>query len=296
MDFDRLWAAYPTEYAPCVPSDGSIPFANQCAIRFGIALGDGGVDLRTFPGVRCWHGHGGKHLLRGEELAAWMKSKPSMFGRAEIRTGSDESTYYGRRGLIFCRNFWGEGNQGDHIDLWNRDRMAGGSPGYIARSQEVWFWEIDAYTLDWINHSKTASEGSTLNRLYFRDISDASAREIEIAKWFLGNHADLYDSSLLNHMSFTSHALVESWSELTLIRFPTDNPCVDKLAFFYEESADNVSENGIVEMAEIVNAWDDQRHNGGKFITSYSGLGKCSDYQACYFDGQRYVNGAPSSK
>jgi hypothetical protein len=147
LDFNRLWAAYPQQYHPCQTIDGTPHFENQCAIRFGIALIDGGVNVRSFRGVRCWHGHGFRHLLRGEEIAAWMKKNPSVFGQVRIYHSVDQSVFTGRRGLIFCRNFWGEGNQGDHIDLWNRTHMASGDPTYISRSAEVWFWELEANTL-----------------------------------------------------------------------------------------------------------------------------------------------------
>lgn len=141
MDFTKLWNAYPTEYSPC-HSSGTPNFENQCAIRFGLSLMNGGVNLSRFPGVRCWHGHNGQHLLRGEELAAWMYKNPRVFGTCEIRRDSDHTTYSGRVGLLFCRNFWGPGSQGDHIDLWNRDHMKTGFADYISRSQEVWFWGI----------------------------------------------------------------------------------------------------------------------------------------------------------
>ena len=147
MDFDKLWKAYPNDHDPCRAADGTPNFPNQCAIRLGLALIDGGVDLSRFSGAGCWFGHGGKHVLRGEELSDWMRKHPAIFGRCEIRTGVDESVYQGRRGIIFCRNFWGPGNQGDHMDLWNRSYMKTGNPGYISRSSEVWFWEIDSTTL-----------------------------------------------------------------------------------------------------------------------------------------------------
>lgn len=50
VDFDRLWQAYPADYAPCRQRDDSPSFPNQCAIRFGQALIDGGVDVSSFRG------------------------------------------------------------------------------------------------------------------------------------------------------------------------------------------------------------------------------------------------------
>jgi hypothetical protein len=151
IDFTELWNSYPSDYSPCRIADGQSAFDNQCAIRVGIALVDGGVNLSSYTGVRCWHGHGGKHILRGEELVQWLNAKPDLFGDAEVRSGTDESYYFGRRGIIFCQNFWGAGNQGDHIDLWNLNEMHSGSWDYIRRSERVHFWTIDATTTEFMN-------------------------------------------------------------------------------------------------------------------------------------------------
>jgi hypothetical protein len=40
------------------------------------------------------------------------------------------------------RNFWGTGNQGDHIDLWNGEEIAHGTLDFFIRSEEVWFWAL----------------------------------------------------------------------------------------------------------------------------------------------------------
>ena len=140
MDFNALWKAYPIESAPC-HTDGDPNFENQCAIRLGVALQDGGFSLAAFGGARCWHNHGSRHTLRAEELAGWMKSKPDQYGPVTIYRNVDANSFLGRRGIMFCRNFWGPGNQGDHIDLWKLDIMRTGDSSYIARSQEVWFWD-----------------------------------------------------------------------------------------------------------------------------------------------------------
>ncbi len=44
LDFAKLWSAYPSDYNPC-QTNGSSNFPNQCAIRFGMALIDGGVNV-----------------------------------------------------------------------------------------------------------------------------------------------------------------------------------------------------------------------------------------------------------
>jgi hypothetical protein len=142
--FDTLWNAYPVDYAPCRNAEGTPNFENQCAIRVGMSLRDGGADLSQFHGVYCWYGHSQQHVLRGEELAAWLAQDILQFGHVDVRRNSDASTYLGLRGLMFCRNFWGPGNQGDHIDLWDRSYLKMGDASYILRSEEVWFWNIDA--------------------------------------------------------------------------------------------------------------------------------------------------------
>jgi hypothetical protein len=55
---------------------------------------------------------------------------------------ASHQSYLGRRGIVACINFWGSGNQGDHIDLWDGSVMAHGGRDYFQRSQEIWFWEM----------------------------------------------------------------------------------------------------------------------------------------------------------
>jgi len=61
----------------------------------------------------------------------------------------------GFRGIIFFQNYWGTGNQGDHIDLWNGTRLthwsswariqlhiSGGSWSDYRKAEAIWFWGI----------------------------------------------------------------------------------------------------------------------------------------------------------
>lgn len=146
--FHALWANHPSnqtppENQPCKDAHGNVPSSleNQCAIRLGIALKASGVSLRSFTGRRCWFGHG--HLLNAQPLADWIDVQASALGfkrRQVFKPGAD-ADLAGKRGIVFCQNFWGTGNQGDHIDLWDGARMAHGSSDYFRRSQQVWFWE-----------------------------------------------------------------------------------------------------------------------------------------------------------
>lgn len=67
----------------------------------------------------------------------------------------------GKRGIVFFQNYWGPGNQGDHIDLWNGSRLTDWSSWVrihsrlgasvlhafadlsdYTKSQSVWFWPV----------------------------------------------------------------------------------------------------------------------------------------------------------
>jgi len=79
----------------------------------------------------------------------WLNSNDVRFvGSAEIskrdkqgRQNSSQS-YSGLRGIVVFRNFWGTGNQGDHIDLWDGGSMTHGANDYFERSEEIWFWKM----------------------------------------------------------------------------------------------------------------------------------------------------------
>jgi hypothetical protein len=145
VKFDDLWAAHPAlsgDLNPC--STDEVPnFENQCAIRMGECLRGAGVSLGSFRGAKCWFQHTPRHILRAEELASWMAASVPVFGRVRKKKHVTVAEYEGRTGIVLCRNFWGTGMQGDHVDVWNGEAFAGGKPDYFERSQEVWFWELE---------------------------------------------------------------------------------------------------------------------------------------------------------
>ncbi len=130
MRFKTLWNNHPTinaslfaDDAPCIV-DGKRAFTNQCAIRLGVALELSGINLTSFRGARCWHGHKPAHILRAEELANWLKSGFSPFRRRiEFKAADGFKDIMSKTGIIFFKDYYGPGNQGDHIDLWNRSRL-----------------------------------------------------------------------------------------------------------------------------------------------------------------------------
>lgn len=151
LSFANLWANHPTtkgENSPCRNKQGNPAFTNQCAIRLGIALADSGMNVSTYSGVKCWFGHKG-HFLRVEEMVKWLKTqthqvgKPVVFKGAKPANGEQAlSAIAGKTGIVACLNFWGTGNTGDHIDLWNGVMLRLGNTDYLTRSPEIYFWKI----------------------------------------------------------------------------------------------------------------------------------------------------------
>jgi len=146
VKFHTLWASHPMNKGninPCT-TDGKVNFENQCAIRMSVCLKNSGISLKSFSGAKCYpgHKHHQEHILRAEELAAWLEKKKAIFGKPTKKKKVKSSEYKGRKGIILLKNFWGTGNQGDHIDLWNGKMMTRGAPSYFSSSQEVWFWEL----------------------------------------------------------------------------------------------------------------------------------------------------------
>lgn len=159
LGFRRIWNNHPTvesgERFPCCDVDGNPNFGNQCAILMGTCLLRSNL-LQGYDKSTCWYrGHTG-HTLRAREVSDWMRRHPERFGPVEIRRNVTWGAFKGRTGFVCFQNFWGEGNQGDHIDLWDgtgilmREKtpnwegpaLADGALDYFERSEEVWFWPV----------------------------------------------------------------------------------------------------------------------------------------------------------
>lgn len=155
ISFKKLWKNHPTvesfiDDAPC-KVNGKRAFTNQCAIRMGQALHKSGIKLDSFKGAKCWHNHQPTHILRAEELANWIKSPFSPLKNIIVFKGADGfSQISGRKGIIFFKDYYGPGDQGDHIDLWNGSRLTkfktwiefafrGGK--HYAKA-DIWFWPL----------------------------------------------------------------------------------------------------------------------------------------------------------
>jgi hypothetical protein len=132
----QIWNKHPYPDTPC---DTEL-FPNQCAIRMGVALREAGVSLASFKGVKCWASHSPKHILRAQQLADWMATQTTTFGKVQkFKKSVTSSDFSGKTGLVFIQDGWGPT---DHIDVWNGAELKGGSPSYFARGKQVWFWEL----------------------------------------------------------------------------------------------------------------------------------------------------------
>lgn len=160
LGFGRMWQNHPNishqEMQPCRRPDGVPNFANQCAIRMGVCLAKSNL-FDGYDGVQCWFGHQGEgHALRAREVALWLRNNRSRFGQVEVHTNAKWQDFVDRTGIVYCQNFWGENNQGDHVDLWDGTgefmgsgafswegpAMASGGLDYFERAEEVWFWPV----------------------------------------------------------------------------------------------------------------------------------------------------------
>ena len=174
LTFNDLWKNYPSGLIKHVDGKtGKDIFDDHCAINLSDSLHKCGVLLKSFKGTKCWacaqkDGFGkGIHAIRAQELASYLESRPFAGCPAPQRfTGANyEKAVAGRCGVIFFKDYWqrqGEsGRTGDHIDLWQENRLASlgvaltfirqtlptFSESYLEmsdlrRSSEVLFWEI----------------------------------------------------------------------------------------------------------------------------------------------------------
>ena len=165
LTFKQLWNHYPDDDNPCTTM-GKSNFANQCAIRVGVALTRSGVSTTTLRGVtHCWqHPKREGHVLRASELAsALMRAQIDGLGRAQTLGAKDFKTQLaGKTGIIFFRDYWQRSRDrdgaptGDHIDLWNQSRLTDWSswirvqlgivmPGFwsdLEKAKSITFWEV----------------------------------------------------------------------------------------------------------------------------------------------------------
>ncbi len=180
VEFKKLWYGHPINKSvqlPCVAPkkltnlEGKVirpglpVYANQCAIRTGIALRRAGVSPSRLGRLTTCGAHSPDrmHYIRAAELASRLASV-SLPGVAKpVRIiGKDVSDFYpklfGKTGIVYIKDYWHRRSDrrgrptGDHIDVWNGYRSSAkwlmewfswlGYYSNYAEAKEVWFWEI----------------------------------------------------------------------------------------------------------------------------------------------------------
>ncbi len=179
VEFKDLWYGHPINESvqtPCIaPKDGNYhgqnalqgfpTFANQCAIRMGVALKRSGVRPHQISGCLTCSAHDPDHMhyIRAHELAnALSRARLEGVGAREQITGTSTAEFYpqlfGRTGIIFIKDYWHRSIDkpgrptGDHIDVWNGYRSSAkwlmewfswlGYYSNYADANEIWFWEV----------------------------------------------------------------------------------------------------------------------------------------------------------
>jgi len=155
--FATLWANHPN-----IKGDGALldkdVYTDQCAINVGAAFIRSNLSLDSFHGVFSWQKDRPKYPIRAQELANWLDSgKAGLMSRTEKYTGKEGfEKIANRTGIVFIQNYWGEGRQGDHIDLWNGSRLTALSSwfriqlnmsweGFMTdyrKGSAIWFWYV----------------------------------------------------------------------------------------------------------------------------------------------------------
>lgn len=176
--FKDLWHGHPINHSvttPCIaPKDlkniegtpvkkGYPVYANQCAIRMGVALKRAGVTHSQLGGVTTCGAHLAEdmHFINATQLASALAgANLPGFAPRQVYAGPAAAKYYpelfGRTGVVFFKDYWrrhGENEvTGDHIDVWNGYRSSAkwlmewfswaGYYANYAQAREIWFWEV----------------------------------------------------------------------------------------------------------------------------------------------------------
>ena len=155
--FTTLWNNHPNIKGE-EPLLDKKDYENQCAINLYAALERSGVNVTTFHGQLSWQKDKPKYAIRAQEVANWLAT-PNGIIAGRVRKFSGKEVFdkiKGKRGVIFFKNYYGPGNQGDHIDLWDGRRLTHsisiaqiylrlgpfGIGSDYRKAESVWFWAV----------------------------------------------------------------------------------------------------------------------------------------------------------
>ncbi len=155
--FASLWSNHPNIKGSTPLLDKKV-YENQCAINMGETWLRSGMSLDGYTGARSWEKDKPKYPIRAQELAEWFASPRSHLPFKVQKFGGKEAfeKISGKTGILFFQNYWGPGNQGDHIDLWNGSRLTHwiswlqihariGSVGInsdLRKAESIWYWAV----------------------------------------------------------------------------------------------------------------------------------------------------------
>ncbi|NJM33031.1 MAG: hypothetical protein HC848_09530 [Limnobacter sp.] len=157
LAFATLWSNHPNIKGDTPVLDKNV-YENQCAINTGAAWLRSGMSLSGYTGALSWEKDKPKYPIRAQELANWFTTPYSHLPFKLQKLGGKEAfdTIRGKTGIVFFQNYWGQGNQCDHIDLWSGSRLTHwiswlqihariGSVGInsdLRKSESIWFWAV----------------------------------------------------------------------------------------------------------------------------------------------------------
>lgn len=155
--FKTLWENHPNVKGD-TPILDKKAYGNQCAINLCAALIRSGVSFEDYRGAMSWQKGKPKYAIRAQELANWLSLRPRFPGSSvvKIKPKNFEDEISKKSGVIFFQNYWGRGNQGDHIDLWDGSQLTYTesiaqiylrfeSFGYgsdFHKAESIWFWGV----------------------------------------------------------------------------------------------------------------------------------------------------------
>ncbi len=158
--FQQLWDNHPTVKGEEALLDRAT-YVNQCAINLDASLTRSGVDMSRYSGVKSWQQGKPKYAIRAEELANWLATGAVHLPTAPLKfTGKEAADAFdkidGQTGIIFIKDYYGPGNSGDHIDLFNGSRLTARNSWFrvqlgiswdgfwsdFKKAKAIWFWQI----------------------------------------------------------------------------------------------------------------------------------------------------------
>lgn len=158
--FSTLWGNHPNIKGDAPILDKAV-YENQCAINLGAAWLRSGMTFSGYTGALSWEKDKPKYPIRAQELADWFATPRSHLPSRVQKFGGKEvfEKINGKTGILFFQNYWGSGDQGDHIDLWNGSRLTDwrtwarihirlgeyglhnlGAGSDFRKAASVWFW------------------------------------------------------------------------------------------------------------------------------------------------------------